>query len=166
MSKFVVVSKAPGQLGKDEVVIVRPDFVEQVVSAGKKGGPRNHTTTNQLRDILTAIQSKYEVEININKIPLSRYEGLAYVSDAELSRIVVDLLNTERLSVFEGVLEYNIKHRPHGTKLVYYIGNHNETMPFFKHGIDMIEEKDVDEFLGRKPKKIVGKPAVSKEDVG
>jgi hypothetical protein len=73
------------------------------------------------------------------------------------------MLKNARPIIFEKVLEYNIKNRPHGAKLIYYVGDLGDTGPFFRNGIDMIEEKDVDEYLGLKPKKIVGKPAVTKE---
>ena len=165
MSKFVVVAKAPVQLGKGEVVIAPPDFVEQIRAVGRKGsGKRNLTALNQLRDILLAIQDKFEARLNILKIPLSQYEGRRFESEAELGNIITRLLKAECPEAFEQILEYNIKHRPYGTKLVYYVGNHNETGPFFKLGLDVLEEKDIDEFFGRKPKKVVGKPAVTKEE--
>lgn len=164
MSKFVVVEKAPTQLGKGEVVLSTPNFVEQVAATINRGGSlREQTVLNQLRNILLAIQDKYQVDLNVYKIPLSRYEGIAFDSVERLSDIIRGLLNNERPEAFEKILEYNIKNRPYGTKLVYYAGRLQDTGPFFKLGLDMIEEKDVDEYLGRKPKKVVGKPAVSKE---
>lgn len=74
------------------------------------------------------------------------------------------MLKSERPVIFDKVLEYNIKNRPHGTKLIYYVGDFGDTSPFFRNGIDEIAEKDVDEYLGLKPKKVVGKPAVTKEE--
>jgi hypothetical protein len=164
MSKFVVVSKAPAQLGKGEVVITPPSFVELITAAARRGGSkRDQTGVNQLREILGGVQEKYQCDLNIFKIPLSQYEGLTFNSEEELSDIVTTLLNKERPDAFERILEYNIKTRPYGTKLVYYVGRLQDTGPFFKHGLDMLEEKDVDEYLGRKPKKVVGKPALTKE---
>jgi hypothetical protein len=61
-------------------------------------------------------------------------------------------------------LEYNIKNRPHGSKVVYYVGDLGDTGPFFRNGLDMIDESEVDAVLGLKAKKIVGKPAVTKEE--
>lgn len=165
MSKFVVVHKAPAQLGRGEVVMTTPDFIEQIEAVNRRGGAkRDQTGLNQLRDILTALQEKYQVDLNLFKIPLSQYEGLAYHSDEELSKIISTLLNKERPDALEKILEYNIKTRPYGTKLVYYVGRLQDTGAFFKNGLDMLEEKDVDEYLGRKPKKIVGKPAITKEE--
>lgn len=163
MSKFVIVKKAPSDLGKGEVVISAPNFMEQVEANAARAPKRGQTALNHLRDVLTSIQNKFEVDLNIVKIPLSQYEGLPFSTSEDLSKIVVSLLKNQRPDVFEKVLEYNIKNRPYGSKLIYYVGDLGETGPFFKNGIDMIEEKDVEEFLGKKPKKVVGKPAVSKE---
>ena len=163
MSKFVIVKKVPETLGKGEAVITAPSFLEQVQALANRGVKRNVTAINQMRDILNAIQQKYELDLKLFKIPFSQYEGRPFTSTEDLNKIIVDLLKKERPEVFEKILEYNIRNRPYGSKLIYYVGNLNDTGPFFKQGIEMIEEKDVDEFLGLKPKKTVGKPAVTKE---
>lgn len=161
MSKFIVVKKAPTSLRAGESVITAPDFMEQVQAFAHRG--RGLTAINHMRDVLNAIQQKYETDLRIFKIPLSSYEGLAFSSTEDFSNIIVNLLKKERPEVFEKVLEYNIRNRPFGSKLIYYVGDLGDTQPFFRNGVDMIEEKDVDEFLGLKAKKTVGKPAVTKE---
>lgn len=165
MSKFIIVNKTPAQLNKGEIVIAPPSFIEQIIALARRGGAvRNQTALNQIREILLAIENRYQIDLNVYKIPLSNYEGLAYESDEQLSSIITQLLNKERPEAFEKILEYNIKNRPYGTKLIYYVGRLQDTGPFFKSGIDMLEEKDLDEYLGKKPKKIVGKPAVTKAE--
>lgn len=164
MSKFVMVKTAPTALRKGETVLESPDFLEQIRACAHKAAKKNLTGLNHLRDILNAIQQKYEADLNIFKIPLSQYEGLPFDNEEELSKIIIRLLKSECPIVFEKVLEYNIKNRPHGTKLIYYVGSFTDTSPFFRNGIDEVAEKDVDEYLGLKPKKIVGKPAVTKEE--
>lgn len=163
MSKFVVVRKAPEALRKGEAVISTPDFKEQIALNAHRASKKMQTSLHHMREILNSIQQKYESDLNILKIPLAQYEGLAYENADDLNTIVVNLLKKLRPEFFDAVLEYNIKNRPYGTKLVYYVGDLGETSAFFKHGVDMIEEKDVDEYLGLKPKKQVGKPAVTKE---
>lgn len=164
MSKFLMVKNAPSNLRKGEVVLKTPDFLEQIRAHAHKAAKKNLTGINHLRDILFAIQQKYEADLNIFKVPFSQYEGLPFKDEAELSEIIVRLLKSERPGVFEKVLEYNIKNRPHGSKLIYWVGDLANTSPFFRNGIDMVEEKDVEEVLGLKPKKVVGKPAVTKEE--
>jgi hypothetical protein len=158
-----MVKTAPTTLRKGEIVLESPDFLEQIRNNAHKAAKKNLTGLNHLRDILNSIRQKYDVDLNVFKIPLSQYEGLSFNSEEDLSRIVVRLLKKESPLTFEKVLEYNIKNRPNGTKLIYYVGDWGDTSPFFRNGIDAIEEKDLDEFLGLKPKKVVGKPAVTKE---
>jgi hypothetical protein len=163
MSKFVIVKTAPANLRKGEVVLESPSFLEQIRANAHKAR-KGLTAVNHMRDILNAIQQRFEADINVFKIPFSQYEGLPFANEDELSKIVIRLLKKESPGVFEKVLEYNIKNRPHGSKLIYYVGDLDGTGPFFRNGIDMIDEKDVDVELGLKPKKIVGKPAVTKEE--
>jgi len=164
MSKFVNVRVAPETLRKNEIVIRAPDFLEQIRENAHKAAKKNLTGINHLRDILNSVRQKYDPDLNIFKIPLSQYEGLSFNNEDGLSKIIVRLIKKECPNVFEKVLEYNIKNRPNGTKLIYYVGNWSDTGAFTRHGIDFIEEKDIEEYLGLKPKKIVGKPAVTKEE--
>ena len=163
MAKFVSVKTAPATLRKDEVLLQSPDFLEQIRACAHRAAKKNLTGLNHLRDILTLIQQKFEVDLQLLKIPFSQYEGIEYKDEKDLSRIIIRLLKKERPLMFEKVLEYNIKHRPYGAKLIYYVGDWGDTGAFTRNGIDSIEEKDIDEYLGLKPKKIVGKPAVTKE---
>jgi metal-sulfur cluster biosynthetic enzyme len=164
MSKFINVKAVPTNLRKGEVVVQSPDFLEQIRACTHKASKKNLTGLNHLRDILNAIRQKYDPELNIFKVPFSQYEGLSFQDEAHLSQIVVRLVKKECPAVFEKVLEYNIKNRPTGSKLIYYVGDWADTGAFTRNGIDAIEEKDVDEYLGLKAKKIVGKPAVTKEE--
>ena len=163
MSKFIIAKKVPASLGKGEVVIKSPDFMEQIETNTRHASKKKLTAIHHMRDILNSVQQKFEVDLDIFRVPLSKYEGLSYSTNEELSKIVIKLLKSERPEIFEKVLEYNIKNRAYGSKLIHYVGDLGDTGPFFKQGIEMIEEKDVDEYLGLKPKKVVGKPAVSKE---
>lgn len=163
MSKFVVVPTAPVSLRKGESVIESPKFLEQIRANAHRAAKKKLTGINHLRGILEAIQQSYETDLNVPKIPLSLYEGIAFDDENDLSRLIVRLLKSERPAVFEKVLEYNIKNRPHGSKVIYYVGDLHDTTPFFRNGMDMIELQDVDVELGIKAKKIVGKPAVTKE---
>lgn len=164
MSKYTIATKAPATLRKGEVLIQEPDFLEQIRACAHKAAKKSVTGVNHLRDILNAIRQKYDPDLNIFKVPLSQYEGLPFKHENDLSKIVIRMLKKECPGVFEKVLEYNIKNRPHGAKLIYYVGDFGDTGVFTRNGIDFIEEKDVDEYLGLKPKKVVGKPAVTKKE--
>lgn len=161
MSKFVVVNEAPATLGVDELVIAPPDFMDQIVANVKKS-PRNHlTAVNHLREVLQSIGLKYDPELNAMRIKLVNFVGLPFKDNTELSAILVKILKAEYPAVFDKVLDFDIKSRPQKTKLIYYVGNFADTTAFYRNGIDRLEEKDVEAYLTGKPKKVVGKPAVT-----
>lgn len=163
MSKFICVNTAPATLRKGEVLMQQPDFLEQIRECAHKAAKKNITGVNHLRDILNSIRQKFDPSLNIFKVPLSQYEGLPFNDEKDMSLIMVRMLKRECPDVFEKVLEHNVKNRPYGSKLIYYVGDWCDTGAFTRNGLDSIEEKDVDEYLGLKPKKVVGKPAVTKK---
>ena len=165
MSKFVLVRKVPESLRKGEVAFKAPNFMDQIEANASRMPRSGLTAVHHLRDVLNSVQQKYETDLDIFKLPLSQYEGVKISSNEEMSRFLVRLLRQERPEIFEKVLEYNIKNRPYGTKLIYFTGEHQDSGPFFRNGISSIEEDEIDEYLGLKPKKVVGKPAVTKDFV-
>lgn len=164
MAKFVVVKEAPTNLEKGELVISQPTFLEQIQENSRKAPKVKQTAINHLREVFNSIGAKYDQDLNVFKIRFVNYEGRPYVNDNDLSAIVVEILRKEYPVVFDKYLEHQLKNRPINTKLVYYVGDFNTTGPFYKAGLDHIEEKDVESYMTGKPKKIVGKPAVSNKD--
>ena len=163
MAKFIVVSKAPETLEKGEIVINQPDFMEEVV-ANQKKAPRNHqTAVNDLREVLQSIGVKYDPELNAMRIKLVNYTGLPYKSNEELSAIVTKILRNEYPTVFSKVLDYKLAHRPTSTKLVYYVGSSEDCAPFFKAGLDSMDEKEITAYTNGKSKKATSKSAVGEE---
>jgi hypothetical protein len=164
MTKFVVVDAAPATLEKGEIVINQPNFLEQI-EANKKKAPRNGLiAVNHVREILQSIGVKYDSELNAMRIKLVGYVGVPFKNNEELSAIIVRILRAEYPSIFEKVLDHELRNRPLGTKLIYYVGNFKGTTAFFKQGIDNIDESDVESYMTGKPKKTVGKPAVTNEE--
>jgi hypothetical protein len=164
MAKFVVVSKAPETLEKGEVVINQPNFLEQV-EANKQKAPRNGlTAVNHLREILQSVGTKYDPELNAMRIKLVNYIGRPFKNSQELSVIVTEILKDQYPRAFQKVLEYDLSHRPSHTKLVYYVGDSTNCEPFFKAGLDSIDEKDVESYMTGKPKRTVGRPAITSEE--
>lgn len=164
MTKFVVVDKAPETLEKGELVISSPAFMEQILANAKKQPRNGLIAVNHVREILQSIGVKYDSELNSMRIKLAGYVGVPFKNNDELSAVIVRILRTEYPSIFEKVLDYDLKNRPLGTKLIYYVGNFKGTTAFFKHGIDNIDESDVESYMTGKPKKTVGKPAITNEE--
>lgn len=165
MAKFIVVKQVPQTLEKGEVVINPPLFLEEIQANVRKEPRRKQTAINHLREVLNSIATKYDPEMNVMKFRLVNYEGISYADDAALSAIILRILNAERPVTLDNYLDHQIRTRPMNTKLVYYTGNFNTTGPFYKNGLDLIEEKDLESYMTGKPKKVVGKPAVTKEEL-
>lgn len=163
MAKFVVVKEAPETLGKGEVVINPPNFLEQIEANSRKAPKHKQTATHHLRELLNSIAEKYDHDMNPLSIKLVNYVGVPFKDNNELSAILVRLLGNEYPAIFNKVLAYELKNRPMNTKLVYYTGDFTSTAAFYEAGLDLIEEKDVEGYLTGKPKKVVGKPAVANE---
>lgn len=163
MAKFVLVKDAPETLGKGEVVINPPNFMEQVEANSRKAPKHKQTATHHLRELLNSVAEKYDHDMNPLGIKLVNYVGLSFKDNEEMSAILVRLLHNEYPSIFNKVIAYELKNRPLNTKLVYYTGDFNSTGAFYEAGLDLIDEKDVGDYLTGKPKKVVGKPAVANE---
>jgi hypothetical protein len=164
MAKFVVVKESPKELGKGEIVISDPDFMDQIVENSRKAPRLKQTGINHLREVLQAVGLKYDPELNVYKMRLVHFEGLPYNDDKDLSQIIIRILRSEHPQIFEKYLDYQLSHRPTNTKLVWYTGSFTSTAPFFRAGFDLLDEKDAEAFLTGKPKKTVGKPAITKEE--
>lgn len=164
MAKFVIVSKAPSELRKDEWVIDYPTFMEQIKENARHSGRGNLTGQNQLRYIAGAIGAKYDEQLTAWTIKPHQYIGRPYADDEELSNIIVEMLRDQYPQIFSSYVAHQVKARPSGTKLIYFIGGLSDATAFFQDGIDLIDEKEVDVALGLKPKKVVGKPALTKEE--
>jgi hypothetical protein len=164
MAKFVVVKQAPATLEKGEIVINQPDFMEQILANQKKAPKHKQTAINHLREVLSSIAEKYDQDMNVFKIRLLNYEGLPFDSHTDMSAIISRILRNEYPTVFNKYLAHELKNRPLNTKLIYYVGDFSTTTPFYEAGLDLLDEKDIESYMTGKPKKVVGKPAITNEE--
>lgn len=163
MSKFTIVKTPPKTLNKGEIVITGPDFIEQIEQNTRKAPRQKVTSIHHMREILNSIAQKYDENMDVMRIKLVNYEGIPYEDTTDLHSIVIRILENEYPDVLSKYVDYHLKKRPMGTKLVYYTSDLTSTTPFYENGLDLLEEKDVDSYLQNKPKRTVGKPAVSAE---
>lgn len=166
MAKFTLVKQAPETLEKGEIIINMPDFLDQVRANNRKAPKHGQTAVHHLREILNSIAEKYDHDMNPLGIKLVNYIGLPFKTDEDISAIIVRILKNEYPIIFTKVIAYELKNRPINTKLVYFTGEFSATAAFYEAGLDLLDEKDVSSYLTGKPKKIVGKPAVTKEQAG
>jgi hypothetical protein len=166
MAKFVVVKNKPKELKKGEHVIETASFLEEIKANAKNAGRGNLTGVNHLRSIVGSIGAKYDEELTAYSVRPYPYEGRHYSSEEDLSKIVVSLLREQYPKIFDKYLDKKIKDRPFGTKLIYYVGDFLETAAFNANGIDMLEEREVDAYMGnKKPKNSTKGEPLKKEDV-
>lgn len=142
MVNYKLVKKTPEKLGSNEFVIERPNFLEEIDSTRGRRGTTNLTTASYLRDVFMAITDKYDNTINPYKLILSKYVGLSYENDKDISDIVLKIIDDHRLPLVEKAVEYKIKSRPLGTELIYYISDDtNGVSAFIKMGINALQQE-------------------------
>lgn len=138
-TKYLVVKEAPKDLPKGSYVIKTPDFLKEI-QENKGREPRgNITASTHLRYIVGTIGERYDQNLSAYTIKPHLFEGRKYENEQELSKIVVEMLKAQYPAIFEKELDYQIKHRPANTNMIYYVGDFLDTKPFFVNGIDAAE---------------------------
>lgn len=155
MAKYLFVKVKPETLENGEIYIPFPEFIEEIEANAHKAGRGGLTGVNHLRGIVDSIAQKYDpFGMNAFSVRPHMFEGRHYSSNEELNDIVVSMLKQECPDVFFKYVDYHVKHRPQGTKMVYVQD----------HGIarlhKVLQGYGLDEYIEEKPKKIVGRPAI------
>lgn len=121
--QYLLVDKAPEKLKINEMVIIKPTFIEQIEKSKLRRGVKQLTTVNALRDALMLITDVYDNTINPYRINLSAYEGLAYDNDAELSNIILKILSDSGHDLLTKAVDHQLKNRNTKVDTVYYVSN-------------------------------------------
>lgn len=167
MTKYVKVTEAPEELGKDEFIVKAPEFIEEINKCARRAPKNHYTTSNYMRDVSAAIGDRYMHDdfSALMTVNTSRFRGIPFETPEDVNEIVKQMLGKSVPEVFDRYVDFHIKSRPIGTKLIYFLGDHTQSTPFTVNGIDEIKSKDVDVYLGKKKKKVVGKPAVKDVEI-
>lgn len=164
MAKFVVVKEAPKELKKGEYLIDTPSFVEQIALHQAKK-PRNGLTgSHYIRMVVDSIAQAYDPEnMTAYSVKAHKYEGRKFSTDQEFNAIIVDALTQDCPSVFPKYLEKKIRTRPAGTERVIYVDSKipGQYELFYQNGLS---EEKVETPQKPKSDKVVGKPAITKEE--
>lgn len=163
MAKFIVTSERPEELSEGTYVIDKPSFVEEIKLHMSKA-PKNGLTGNfHLRMILDSIAQKYDPqEMTSYSVRVNNFEGRPFSSNEELNNIVVEMLQADYPKIFSKYLDTKIKTRPKNTNTIIYIDSKikNQYEIFYQNGLAEVEPEKQEK---AKSNKIVGKPAVTKE---
>jgi hypothetical protein len=162
MAKFIVVKEAPTELKKGEYVIDKPNFLKEIEMHKTKNPKNGLTGSFQLRMILDSIAQNYDPEnMTAYSVKVHKFEGRPFTDNESLNNIVVEMLQADYPAIFPKYLENKIKNRPSKTELVYYVdsGIKGAYEIFYRNGFDDSKPEVVKE----KSTKVVGKPAITKE---
>lgn len=121
--EYILVDEAPKALKENEMVILKPTFVEQIAKSKLRRGIKKLTTANALRDALMLITDKYDNTVNPYRINLSAYEGLEYKTDQDLSKIVLKILSDQNVDLITKAIDFELKNRDLKVDTVYYVSN-------------------------------------------
>ena len=140
---YILVDKAPEKVKDNEMVLVKPTFLEQIAKSKLRRGKSQLTTVNALRDALMLITDVYDNTINPYRINLSAYEGLAYETDEDLSKIVLKILTDSGNDFITKAVDFHLKKRDSKVNTVYYVSNDLEgTGAFLANGFNLKKTKN------------------------
>ena len=151
MTKYVRVKSVPEKLTKEEYVISSPSFEAEIESIIGRAPKNKTTSSNFLRDIAQVVLDKYTndngtaLTINTTGFRHVPFEGVK-----DINEVVVKMFEKSKPSIFNDFVDYHIKQRPFGTKLIYFLGDHLLTQAFTQNGIYEIKEKEIDTYMERK----------------
>lgn len=165
MSKFTVVKEAPTDLKKGEYLIDKPSFMPEIAMHSSKK-PRNGLTgSHYIRMVTDSIAQVYDPEgMTAYSIKAHNYEGRKFSTDEDFNTIIVEALRNDYPSIFAKYLDTKIRTRPSGTEKVIYVDSDiaGQYEIFYKNGLS---EDKVETPKKVTSDKVVGKPAVTKEQV-
>jgi hypothetical protein len=144
MIKFAIVNEAPKSLKKGEVVISKPDFLEEILANKGKAPKNNLTGTNQLRYITDTIAMKYDPQnMSAWSVKPHLFEGRPYSDEKALSGIIVEMLQICYPKVFARYVDHQIKNLPANTEMIYFVDFKVEgaAVPLFENGLINITDQ-------------------------
>lgn len=163
MSKFKVVKEAPETLNKGEYLIDTPSFLEQI-NLHRSKVPRNGLTgSHYIRMVVDSIAQAYDPEnMTAYSVKAHLYEGRKFSSPEEMNNIVLEMLRNDCPGVFAKYLDKKIKTRPSGISLIIYVDSNikGQYEVFYQNGLS---EDRAETPKKEKSDKVVGKPAITKE---
>lgn len=148
--QYILVDSAPEKLKDNEMVVYKPTFVEQISQSKLRRGVKKLTTANALRDALMLITDVYDNTVNPYRISLNEYEGLAYETDEDLSKIILKILNDNSIDLVTKAVDYHLKKRDLKVDTIYYVSDDLEgSAAFMMNGFNLKS--------GQKEKKVTTK---------
>lgn len=155
MAKYVRVTEAPETLDKDEYVVRTPDFVQDVAECPRVLPSNGLMTASYLRGFADYLGYKHDdLFPGSGFMSVQEYDGVPFEGKEGAAKIAMKLFRKYYPQIIDAMIDRQLKNRPFGTKLVYFVGDHHNSTPFTKNGIDAIDQSEVDVYMGRKERKL------------
>lgn len=166
MSKFVIVKEAPKDLKKGEYLIDAVSFVAQIAQHKVKKPRSNLTERMYLDAIMNSIAETYDAgntDPHSGRVKYHNYTGILAPEDNDVNEVLLRAIRSDCSHLLGKYLDNKIVNRPTGTQLVIYVDSD------IKGAYEIFQKNGLSEFkeeAPQKPKsdKVVGKPAVTKEE--
>jgi len=120
MAKYVR-TLPPEELSKEEYVVQSPNFMAELDQLKGKIPRNGHLTTNFTRDLISLAAAKYtDVNFNPMHVNLDGIRNVPFDNLNDLNNKIISFLRNECPTLVDGYVDYHIKKRPFGTKLIYF----------------------------------------------
>lgn len=135
---YIRVDEAPEKLKKNEMVISKPNFMEEIEATKKRRGVDKLTTVNALRDTFMAITDKYDPELNPYHMPLTKYRGREFATDSEYGDIILKIIKDHNYDLVDKAVDTLVKAREAEVDTIYYVSPDVEgTSALIKNGFNL-----------------------------
>ena len=139
---YILVSTPPEKLASNEMVIEKPNFMEEVLATKAKRGINKITSITSIRDILSLLATKYDNELNPYRVNLVKYENLPYSTEEEFGSILLKVISENNLGLVEKAIEQKVKARKSNIDTVYYVSDDLVgTSVLIRYGFSMKDTK-------------------------
>jgi hypothetical protein len=137
---YTVVGETPKNLTEKDLVINKPNFLEEIAKTRVRRGVVKLTTASNLRDIFMAITNNYDPTINPYHLKLSKYEGIKYDSDQDLVEVVYRVIRDNNLNLIEAAVDKALKSRAPSVETIYYVTSDLDGVgAFAKNGVNALK---------------------------
>jgi len=142
MLQYFVIQETPTELRPNEMVVKKPDFMEEVINTRGRRGVIKAASVRSIRDIFMVITDKYDNTINPYNLKLHDYENMMYDGDDGFSKLVLRIIKESNLPLIDKVVEFQLKNRKPVIDTIYYVSEDMEgTSGFTKLGFTLGDNK-------------------------
>jgi hypothetical protein len=140
---YILVESAPENLKANEIVIEKPNFLEEVVATRQKRGVAKIASVRSIRDMIALLASKYDETVNPFRVNLTKYDNTPYTDDAEFAALIMKVIVENNLPFVEKAIEQKIKNRKSNVDTIYYVSDDlNGTSVLIRFGFNMKDGKN------------------------